>query len=119
MPGASSITLRPRGERNAVVDRRSSSGCKRAVADVPGMTVYFQPVQDIQISTRPSRAQYQYTLVATDAAEVAHLVRRAGRRAAATIRRCATSPPRRRKAACAPSSMSIAKRPAVSAFRCR
>jgi multidrug efflux pump len=28
-------------------------------------------VQDIQISTRPSRAQYQYTLVATDAAEVA------------------------------------------------
>jgi multidrug efflux pump len=28
-------------------------------------------VQDIQISTRASRAQYQYTLVATDAAEVA------------------------------------------------
>ena len=35
------------------------------------MTVYFQPVQDIQISTRVSRAQYQYTLVATEAAEVA------------------------------------------------
>jgi multidrug efflux pump len=34
------------------------------------MTVYFQPVQDIQISTRPSRAQYQYTLVGTEAAEV-------------------------------------------------
>jgi multidrug efflux pump len=34
------------------------------------MTVYFQPVQDIQISTRASRAQYQYTLVGTDAAEV-------------------------------------------------
>jgi multidrug efflux pump len=34
------------------------------------MTVYFQPVQDIQISTRASRAQYQYTLVGTSAAEV-------------------------------------------------
>ena len=34
------------------------------------MTVYFQATQDIQISTRVSRAQYQYTLVGTDAAEV-------------------------------------------------
>ena len=44
---------------------------QHAIADIPGMTVFFQPVQDIQISTRASRAQYQYTLVATDAAEVA------------------------------------------------
>ncbi|MEN3384975.1 MAG: multidrug efflux pump, partial [Hyphomicrobiales bacterium] len=43
---------------------------KRDVAEIPGMTVYFQPVQDIQISTRSSRAQYQYTLVGTDSAEV-------------------------------------------------
>ena len=70
MPGDLSITLRPRGERNVVVETIIQR-LKRAVADVPGMTVYFQPVQDIQISTRPSRAQYQYTLVATDAAEVA------------------------------------------------
>ena len=34
------------------------------------MTVYFQATQDIQISTRVSRALYQYTLVATDRAEV-------------------------------------------------
>src|SRR5207247_1054024 len=32
--------------------------------------VYFQPVQDIQISTRASRAQYQYTLTGTDAQAV-------------------------------------------------
>ena len=70
MPAASSITLRPRGERKAVVETIISR-LKTAIADIPGMTVYFQPVQDIQISTRPSRAQYQYTLVATDAAEVA------------------------------------------------
>jgi multidrug efflux pump len=34
------------------------------------MVVYFQPVQDIQISTRPSRAQYQYTIAGTDPKEV-------------------------------------------------
>ena len=34
------------------------------------MTVYFQSAQDIQISTRASRAQYQYTLVDTDRAEL-------------------------------------------------
>ncbi|MBR0871299.1 efflux RND transporter permease subunit [Bradyrhizobium tropiciagri] len=44
---------------------------KQKVAGVPGMTVYFQPVQDVQISTQSSRSQYQYTLTGTDAAEVA------------------------------------------------
>jgi multidrug efflux pump len=34
------------------------------------MTVYFQTVQDIQISTRASRAQYQYTLTGADANDV-------------------------------------------------
>ncbi len=48
----------------------SLSRLKQAVAPIAGMTVYFQPVQDIQISTRASRAQYQYTLVGTDAGEV-------------------------------------------------
>jgi multidrug efflux pump len=37
---------------------------------VPGIVVYFQPVQDIQISTRSSRAQYQYTLTGTDPDDV-------------------------------------------------
>ncbi len=32
--------------------------------------MYFQPVQDIQISTRLSRAQYQYTLTGADSKEV-------------------------------------------------
>ena len=67
--GKLTITLRPRDERTArapeIVER-----LKAAVADIPGMTVYFQPVQDIQISTRASRAQYQYTLSGTNAAEI-------------------------------------------------
>jgi multidrug efflux pump len=37
---------------------------------VPGVVVYFQSVPDVQIATRASRAQYQYTLVSTDTAEV-------------------------------------------------
>ena len=63
------MTLKPRGERKAditsVVNR-----LKSRVADIPGMTVYFQPVQDIQISTRSSRSQFQYTLTGTSAPEV-------------------------------------------------
>jgi len=62
--------LRPRGERHddisVVVDR-----LKQRTASIPGMTIYFQPVQDVQISTQSSRSQYQYTLTGTDAAQVA------------------------------------------------
>src|SRR5262249_18392810 len=43
---------------------------KHAVRSVPGTIVYFQPVQDVQISTQTSRARYQYTLASTDVAEV-------------------------------------------------
>jgi multidrug efflux pump len=67
--GRLAISLKPREERAArvaaIVDR-----LKDAVAGIPGMTVYFQATQDIQISTRASRAQYQYTLVGSDSAEV-------------------------------------------------
>lgn len=63
------MTLKPRDERkadvSAVIER-----LKQRTAKIPGMTIYFQPVQDVQISTQSSRSQYQYTLTATDAAEV-------------------------------------------------
>ena len=63
------ITLKPRGQRKAVISEVIDR-LEAAIADIAGTTVFFQPVQDIQISTRTSRAQYQYTLVGTDAAEV-------------------------------------------------
>ncbi|MBB5049490.1 multidrug efflux pump [Rhodopseudomonas rhenobacensis] len=63
------MNLKPRGERSAdvaqVIER-----LKQRVAGIPGMTVYFQAVQDVQISTQASRSQYQYTLTGTDAAAV-------------------------------------------------
>ena len=67
--GRLAITLRARDERRSSVDDIVYR-LKRAVAPIPGMAVYFQPVQDIQISTRASRAQYQYTLVGADSADV-------------------------------------------------
>jgi len=67
--GHLAITLKPRNDRSAfvteIIDR-----LKEAIAPIPGVVVYFLPVQDIQISTRASRAQYQYTLTGTDAKEV-------------------------------------------------
>src|SRR6478735_2112996 len=64
------MTLKPRGERRddvSVVVAR----LKQLTASIPGLTIYFQPVQDVQISTQSSRSQYQYTLTGTDAAQVA------------------------------------------------
>ena len=44
---------------------------ERAIADMPGFTAFFQPVQDITIGTRVSRTAFQYTLMDTDAKELA------------------------------------------------
>jgi multidrug efflux pump len=63
------MTLKPRGERRddvGVVVAR----LKARVASIPGIKVYFQPVQDVQIGTQTSRSQYQYTLTGTDSAQV-------------------------------------------------
>ncbi len=69
--GRLAITLKPRDQRTGLVTDIIER-MKRMIASVPGMIVYFQPVQDIQISTRASRALFQYTLAGTDAAEVGH-----------------------------------------------
>ena len=63
------ITLNPRSQRTTHVSQIITR-LQGAVAGVPGMTVYFQPVQDVQISTRASRAQFQYTLVGASTKEV-------------------------------------------------
>lgn len=63
------MTVKARSDRRddvaAIITR-----LKTRVASIPGMAVYFQPVQDIQISTQTSRSLYQYTLTGTDAAQV-------------------------------------------------
>jgi multidrug efflux pump len=63
------LTLRPRGERTTEI-ATVIARLRAQIANIPGMTVYFQPVQDVQISTQASRSQYLYTLTGTDAAEL-------------------------------------------------
>jgi multidrug efflux pump len=69
------IALKPRSERKAIVSEIIPR-LQTLVAPIPGVKLYFQPVQDIQISTRSSRAQYQYTLTGTDTAEVSDWARK-------------------------------------------
>jgi multidrug efflux pump len=66
--GRLTIALRPVADRDPadVVIARLDA----AVAGVPGLTAFFQPVQDIQIGARISRTQFQYTLMDTDAVEL-------------------------------------------------
>ena len=64
------IMLKPRDARKAEIGEIVKH-LQARVAQVPGTVVYFQPVPDIQISTRTSRAQYQYTLVGSDPNDVA------------------------------------------------
>jgi len=67
--GHLAISLRARDDRTSSVSDIIAR-LQNAVAGIPGMTVYFQAAQDIQISTRSSRGQYQFTLVDTDATEL-------------------------------------------------
>jgi multidrug efflux pump len=67
--GRLTIALKARNDRAMTVGQIIPR-LQGLVAGLPGITVFFQPVQDIQIATRTSRAQFQYTIVGTDAAEV-------------------------------------------------
>jgi multidrug efflux pump len=63
------INLKPRDERAAsaseIIDR-----LREATKDVQGISLFMQAVQDVQIDSRVSRTQYQYTLEDADEAEL-------------------------------------------------
>ena len=67
--GRITAVLRPRAERRddvaTVIDRLAPQ-----LERIPGVVAYLQPVQDIQVGTRPSSTQYQYTLTDSSAAEI-------------------------------------------------
>jgi multidrug efflux pump len=63
------VTLRPREVRTSSITAIMAR-LQTQLAAVPGVTVYLQNVQDVQISTRVSRGQYQYTLTGSDALEL-------------------------------------------------
>ncbi len=67
--GRIQITLKPIAQRDA-----SASDVIRRLqpklAQIPGITLYMQPLQDITIDDRVSRNQYQYSVGSPDTAEV-------------------------------------------------
>ena len=67
--GRLTIALKPVSQRDAVAV--VIARMQQAIAGVAGITAFFQPVQDIQIGTRISRTQFQYTLMDTDQMELA------------------------------------------------
>ncbi|MDE2579465.1 MAG: efflux RND transporter permease subunit, partial [Hyphomicrobiales bacterium] len=64
-----SISLSPREERPDTAQQIADRLLAEAHS-VSGAAFYIKPVQDIQIGTRKSRSQYQYTLTGSDANEV-------------------------------------------------
>jgi multidrug efflux pump len=60
------INLKPHGERDVtaseVIDR-----LRPALAKLPGIELYMQPVQDLSIEDRVSRTQFQFSLESPDA----------------------------------------------------
>jgi len=67
--GHFTVMLRDEGHRadsaDAIADR-----LKREAETIPGATLYVEPVQDIQITTKASRSQYQYTITTADSEEL-------------------------------------------------
>ena len=68
--GRLSIALKPRSERKASA-AEIIARLQARLAQVEGIRAFMQPVQDLQIETRVSRTQYQYTLEDADPDELA------------------------------------------------
>ncbi len=64
------IILKPRDQRGADA-RRIIERLRDATASVEGISLFMQAAQDMQIDSRVSRTQYQYTLVDSDSEELA------------------------------------------------
>jgi multidrug efflux pump len=64
------INLKPRGERSSNV-ADAIRRLRAETADVAGITLYMQPVQDLTLDNTVSRTQYQFTLESADAAALA------------------------------------------------
>ena len=62
------VTLKPRNERPPM--REIVETLRRKVREVPGIAVYMQPIQNLQLGGRPSKAQFQYILQSVRADEL-------------------------------------------------
>jgi multidrug efflux pump len=60
--GRIQITLKPLDQRKGLSAVDVIRRLEPAVAQIPGITLYMQPVQDLTVEDRISRTQYQYAL---------------------------------------------------------
>ena len=67
--GRLSIVLKPRNQRSDNL-QTAMARIQREAAAVEGISLYLQPVQDLQIDSTVSRTQYQYVLKDVDATEL-------------------------------------------------
>jgi len=68
------INLKPHAERGKLSD--AMARLQARAAEVEGITLYLQPVQDLTIEDRVSRTQYQFTLEAPSGAELSEWTHR-------------------------------------------
>ena len=54
------INLKPKSQRDNI--EKVVEGLRRDVRDIPGITVFYQPLQNLRIGGRISKARYQYVL---------------------------------------------------------
>jgi HAE1 family hydrophobic/amphiphilic exporter-1 len=62
------INLKPRAERQPM--KQVIEGLRRKLREVPGISVYMRPIQNLQLGGRQSKAQYQYILQSVKADEL-------------------------------------------------
>src|SRR5205814_3932697 len=68
--GRIQINLKPRDERSSTASEIIRR-LQPQLAQVQGITLYMQPIQDLTVEDRVSRTQFQYSMEDTDAQELA------------------------------------------------
>jgi multidrug efflux pump len=63
------VVLKPHEARSRTAGQLARE-IERSLASIPGLVVFAKPVQDVQIATRPSFGQFQYTIAGSDGAMV-------------------------------------------------
>ncbi len=62
------INLKPRGQREPM--KQVVEGLRKKLREVPGITVFLRPIQNLQLGGRSSKSQYQYILQSVKADEL-------------------------------------------------
>jgi HAE1 family hydrophobic/amphiphilic exporter-1 len=62
------MNLHPKGQRKPM--KEVLEGLRKKVQQVPGITVFLRPTQNLQLGGRPSKSQYQYILQSVQAGEL-------------------------------------------------